>query len=130
MDCKRAWEEAGGDFEKAVALIHERGIAKAAKKSERSTGAGIVASYIHGDRLGVLVDLRCETDFVARADEFRQLAREIAMQIAAMNPSSVNELMGQPYIKDESNTMETLVKRVIAKVGENIKVDRFSRYEI
>ena len=130
MDCKRAWEESGGDFDRAVEIIHERGLIKAEKKGERSTGAGAIESFVHNDRVGVLVELRCETDFVARSQEFKALAHEIAMQIAAMAPENVETLVAQSYIKDESQTVESLMKQVIAKVGENIIVQRFCRYEI
>ena len=130
MECKRAWEESRGDFDRAVALIRERGMVKAEKKGERETGAGAIESFVHNERVGVLVELRCETDFVARSEEFKTLAHEIAMQIAAMAPGNVKELVVQPYIKDESQTVESLMKEVIAKVGENIRVERFCRYEL
>lgn len=130
MDCKRALEDADGDVEAAVKLIHERGLIKASKKGERKTGAGLIESYIHNERVGVLLELRCETDFVARADVFRNLAHELAMQIAAMNPENMELLFNQPYIKDESITVSELIKRGIATLGENIKVERFCRYEI
>ncbi len=130
MDCKRALEEASGNFEKAKTIIREKGFAKAAKKSERETGAGHLESYVHAGRVGVLLELRCETDFVARNEKFRKLAHELAMQIAAMNPENVNELMEQPFVKDEKETIENLVKQTIAELGENIEVARFTRYEI
>lgn len=130
MECKRALEDAKGDFEKAVSLIHERGLVKAQKKESRSTGAGLVESYIHNERVGVLLELHAETDFVVRSEPFRKLAHELAMQIAAMNPGGVPALLKQPYIKDESMTVGELVKRTIAQVGENIKVERFARYEV
>ncbi len=130
MECKRALEEAGGDFEKAVQIIKERGIVIAEKKGDRKTGAGILESYIHNDRVGVLLELRSETDFVARSEPFRKLAHELAMQIAAMNPKDIEDLLRQPYIKDESVKVEKLVKQTIAEVGENIKVERFCRYEL
>ncbi len=130
MDCKRALEDAGGDVEAAVRLIHERGLIKAEKKGERKTGAGLIESYIHNERVGVLLELRCETDFVARAGAFRNLAHELAMQIAAMNPENLESLLNQPYIKDESITVSELIKRAIVSLGENIKIERFCRYEI
>ena len=130
MDCKHALEEASGNFEKAKAIIHKKGLAKAAKKSERVTTAGHLESYVHAGRVGVLLELRCETDFVARNEKFKKLAHELAMQIAAMAPADVEELLKQPYIKDESKTMGDLVKEVIAKVGENVKVNKFSRMEV
>ncbi len=130
MDCKRAMEEAGGDLEKAKALIMERGLVKAEKKAERATGAGILESYIHNSRVGVLLDLRCETDFVVRSDPFRALAKELVMQIAAMNPENVEALLNQEFVKDPSMKVEQLVKNTVAKVGENIKVEKFCRYEL
>ncbi len=130
MDCKRALDDAKGDFEAAKVLVMERGIIKAEKKSDRATGAGILETYVHNGRVGVLLDLRCETDFVVKSDPFRILAKEVAMQIAAMNPADVPELMAQPYIKDPSMTIEQLVKNTIAKTGENMKVLKFCRYEL
>ena len=103
---------------------------KAEKKGARATGAGLLHSYIHNERVGVLLELRCETDFVARNDSFKELAHNLAMHIAAMNPSSAEELMVQNYVKDESVDIEGLIKSTIAKVGENIKVEKFCRYEI
>ncbi len=130
MDCKRALDDSKGNFDEAVKLINERGLVKAEKKEGRTTGAGLVESYIHNDRVGVLLVVRAETDFVVRSEPFKELAHELTMQIAAMNPGDVTELMEQPYIKDESLTVEEMVKRTIAKVGENIKVERFVRYEV
>ncbi len=130
MECKKALEEAQGDFEKALKLIYERGLIKAEKKSERETAAGFLEAYIHNERIGVLLDLRCETDFVARSEFFRKLAHELALQIAATNPQNIEELLKQPYIKDESLTVEEFIKKTIAVVGENIKINRFCRYEL
>ena len=130
MKCKEALEESGGDIDKALKIIREKGAALAGKRSERKTGAGILESYIHNDRVGVLLELRSETDFVARSEDFRELAHDLVMQIAAMAPDDVEELLGQLYIKDESIKVEDVVKQVIAKVGENIKIERFCRYEI
>ncbi len=130
MDCKRALEDAGGDFEKAKELIQERGIIKAEEKSSRAATSGIVESYIHNSRVGVMLELFCETDFVGRSDPFRELAHNLAMQIAAMDPQNIEELLSQPYIRDEQLTIDKVIKGVIAKVGENIKVGRFIRYEI
>jgi len=129
MECKKALQEAGGDFDKAVRLVRERGLAKGEKRSGRETGAGVIFSYVHNDRIGALVDLRAETDFVARSEPFRALGREIAMQVAAMAPDSIDTLMSQPYIKDESRTIEELVKDVIARVGENVTVNSFHRLQ-
>jgi len=130
MDCQRALKEAGGDFDKAISFIHKRGEIIFQKRKERLTGAGVLKSYIHNGRVGVLLDIRCETDFVGRGEDFQNLANEVAMQITAMNPENVEELLKQPYVKDESITIGDLIKRVIAKTGENVKVERFCRYEI
>lgn len=130
MDCKRALDDAKGDFEKAKQLIMERGIVKAEKKADRATGAGILEAYVHNNRVGVMLDLRCETDFVVRSDPFRALAKELVMQIAAMNPADTSALLAQPYIKDPSMTVEQVIKNTIAKVGENMKVEKFCRYEL
>ena len=130
MDCKRALSEAGGDMEKAKAFIMERGVAIAEKKAGRKTGAGILESYVHNNRVGVLLELRCETDFVVHSDPFKQLAHDLVMHIAAMDPQTPDELLKQVFIKDPNLTIEQLVKSVIAKVGENIEVARFVRYEL
>ena len=130
MDCKRALEEANNDLEKAKAIIFEKGVAKAEKKSERATGSGILEAYVHNGRVGVILELKCETDFVARNEDFKELAHQIAMQIAAMNPQNVDELLKQNFIMDESAIVEDIVKRAIAKLGENMKVEKFCRYEL
>ena len=151
MDCKRALDESGGDLEKAKALIAERGQAKASSKADREAKEGVVESYIHaGGRIGALVELSSETDFVARTPEFRDLARSIAMQVAAMAPHYVSEdelpkelpeeergasvtelvLLKQPYIKDASKTIGDLVTQYAAKTGENVRVRRFARFEL
>ncbi|HOF50236.1 MAG TPA: translation elongation factor Ts [Candidatus Colwellbacteria bacterium] len=128
MDTKRALEDAAGDFEKAKALIAERGLAKAEKKAERQTGSGRIFSYIHNERIGVLLLLRCETDFVARLEDFQELGRNLAMQIAAMEPETTGDLLAAPYIRDENTTIDNLIKGVVAKTGENIQVEKFCRY--
>lgn len=146
MDAKRALDETGGDFDKARQILRERGIASAAKRSDRETNQGVVESYIHGQgRIGALVELNCETDFVARTDAFRGLARDVAMQVAAMNPAGLrpedvpadaiggqaaNALLTQPFIKDSGKTIEALIQDVIAQTGENVRVARFARFEL
>jgi elongation factor Ts len=130
MDCKRALTEANGDFEKAKEFIKAQGLVKADKKSDRVAGSGIVTSYIHNDRVGVLLEIRCETDFVGKSDPFRELAKNISMQIAAMEPENVEELLKQPFIRDQKTLVVDVIKGVIAKVGENIVVERFARFEI
>ncbi|OGG37973.1 translation elongation factor Ts, partial [Candidatus Jorgensenbacteria bacterium GWC1_48_12] len=130
MDCKKALREANGNFDKAIEVIRERGAAIAEKRGERKTGAGVLESFVHNGRVGVLLELRTETDFVARSEPFQELAHEIVMQIAAMEPENAEALLKQSYIKDESMDVEGLINSVIAKVGENIKVERFCRYEL
>lgn len=130
MECKKALEDAAGDFDKAVSLIQERGLSKAEKKAERAAASGLIHTYVHNSRVGVMLELNCETDFVARTEQFKELAHNIAMHIAAMNPADVTELLAQPYIKDPNQTVEALVKGGIAKLGENMKIGRFMRYEI
>ena len=130
MECKRAIEEADGNLDKAVLIINKRGLAKAEKKGKRATGAGLLETYIHNERVGVLLELRCETDFVSRSEDFKNLAHDLAMQIAAMGPENVDELLKEAYIKDESINIDSLIKGVIAKFGENIRVKKFCRYEI
>lgn len=131
MDCKRALEETGGDYAKALALIKERGIQSVAKKSEREAKEGTIASYIHaGGRIGALVELASETDFVSRGEDFQKLAQEIAMQVAAMNPASVDELLAQAYIRDASKTIKDLVTAVAATTKENVHVRRIQRFAL
>lgn len=130
-DSRKALEESGGDFKKAEELVKSWGIEKAASKSDRAVGAGLVETYIHGvGKIGAMVEVNCETDFVAKTDEFKTLAKEVAMQVSAMNPKDVEDLMGQDYIRDSSKKIEQLVKETIAKVGENIVIKRFIRFEL
>jgi len=130
MICKKALDEAGGVFDRAVALVKEQGFKRAAEKEGRETKAGLVKAYVHNDRVGALLELNCETDFVARSDPFRELAHSLAMQIVAMNPKDIDELLAESYVKDESVVINDLVNGVILKTGENIKVGRFVRYEL
>lgn len=130
-DCRNALIEASGDIVKAKEILQKKGIEGAAKKSERATGQGLIESYVHQNgRTGVLVELLCETDFVAKTTEFKHLAHEIAMQVAAMNPKDVETLIKQEYIRDGSKTVETLIKEHIGKLGENIVIKRFQRFSI
>jgi elongation factor Ts len=176
MDCKTALKESEGDLDKAVEYLRIKGLAKAQKKSDRTTSEGMVTSYIHpGNRIGVLVEISCETDFVARTDEFQSFARDIAMQIAATAPMAVrrediaaefvekerelfrtqaleekkpenvvekivdgrieklyteNCLLDQAYIKDDTKSVSDLLSELITKLGENIKIAQFSRFQI
>lgn len=130
-DCRRALEESNGDFQKALTWLREHGVEKAAKKQGRKTSEGIIDSYIHaGGRVGVILEIQCETDFVARTADFKNLAHELSMQIAAMNPKDVDSLLKQEYIRDTKQKVGDVVKQVIATLGENIKIKRFERFEI
>ena len=146
MDCKSALEEARGDVDRATAVLQERGSAMAEKRAHRETSQGLIDCYIHaGGRIGAMIEVNCETDFVARTEDFRTLAHELAMQVAATNPLSISEddlpsgaegdpaelcLLRQPYIRDASRTVDEVVRDVIAKTGENIRVRRFARFEL
>lgn len=175
MDCKKALEETNGDIEKAIDLLREKGLSKAAKKSGRITAEGLVDAYIHGGRIGVLIEVNSETDFVAKNDEFKQFVRDMAMQVAASSPKYVNKedvpeediererevlmhqvmnegkpehvaakivegrlekfyeqicLLEQPFIKDPSIKVKDLLNQKISKIGENIKIRRFERFEV
>ncbi|MFO7263232.1 MAG: elongation factor Ts [Bacillaceae bacterium G1] len=176
MDCKKALTEAGGNMERAIEILREKGLAQAAKKAGRIAAEGLVESYIHaGGRIGVLVEVNCETDFVAKTEEFKNFVKDIAMQIAAAKPlyvrredvpaeevekersilraQALNEgkpehivdkmvagrlekyykevcLLEQPFIKDPDKSIDQLVKETIAKIGENISIRRFARFEL
>ena len=176
MDCKRALADSGGDIEKAIDLLRQKGLSSAAKKASRETKEGVISSYIHGaGKIGVLVEVNCETDFVARNSEFQELVKDIAMQIAASNPLWVRRedvpadvlekersiykiqamesgkpehvldkivegkvekfyvdtcLLEQSFIKDPSVTINEMIQQKIAKIGENISVKRFTRYQL
>jgi elongation factor Ts len=146
MDCKKALTEAAGNFEKACSIIAERGLAIAKKKSERTAEQGIIECYVHtGNHLGVMVEVNCETDFVARTPDFKELAHNIALQISAMCPQYLSAddiptgtevdkqtacLLLQPFIKDPGKSIHDLITETVAKTGENIKVRRFVRYEL
>jgi len=148
LDCRRALEETGGDLERATELLRARGLAAAARRAGRQTSEGLVEAYIHtGGRLGALIELNCETDFVARTDDFRHLARELAMQVAATGPRYLSReevpeeerddprvkewvLLEQPYIRDAGRSVQDLIRETVAKVGENIQVRRFARFRV
>ncbi len=146
IDCKRALDEAGGNMEKACEILIQRGIALAQKKSSRAAEQGIIETYVHsGGKIGVMVEINCETDFVARTNEFKELAHDIALQVAAMSPQFVSPeevpsdancdpqtdcLLLQPFIKDPTKTIQDIITETVAKIGENIKVRRFTRFEL
>lgn len=129
MEAKKIFEETG-DFEKAKRILKKKGAEKAAQKTDREAHAGIIVSYVHSSRVGVMLELNCETDFVARGEGFQNLAKEIAMQIAAIDTKNVEELLSQPYIRDENLKISDLVTDLVSKVGENIVIKRFVRYQL
>ncbi|TMB70806.1 MAG: translation elongation factor Ts [Chloroflexi bacterium] len=146
LDCKNAIEEADGDFDKAKDVLRQRGFEAAAKRSERETAEGVIHSYIHHNRrIGALVEINCESDFVARTDDFQNLAKQIGLQVAAANPLYISAdelpegaegdpkelcLLEQPFVQDESRTIQDLLTEVIGKMGENIRIRRFARFEL
>ena len=175
MDAKAALEEAGGDFDKAIAVLRKKGLAKAAKKADLTTAVGVIESYVHSSKIGVLVEVNCETDFVARTDDFKAFTKDLAMHVAASNPAYLNPqeipedelnaekdaikdevlasgkpaevvdkiiegklgkwyqevcLSDQPFIKDPDQTIEQLRQALVGKLGENIVIARFVRFEV
>ena len=145
MACRTALSEAAGDLERARTLLRERGVATAAKRAGREAAEGVVESYLHRGRIGAMLELNCETDFVARTDVFKELAHDIAMQIASMDPQVVDAadlpadaegnpaelaLLSQSFIKDPSKTIQNLITEAVASTGEKIVVRRFARYEL
>ena len=144
MAVKKALDESNGDIGKAEEILKEQGLANALKKSGRETSQGAVQSYIHaGNKIGAMVELKCETDFVARTDDFVTLARDLAMQVAAMTPSYISRndegaseasddeiLLSQSFIKDSTVSIEEKVKEMIAKVGENVKISRIIKFDL
>ena len=149
MACKSALESSNGDIEKAMSILQEQGIAIAREKSSRSATEGIISSYIHSNnKIGVLLEINCETDFVAKTEDFKDLAHQITMQIAAMNPiyldtaiennniknnikpTAENSLLQQTFIKDNEKTIKSLIEETSGKLGENIQIKRFKRFAI
>jgi elongation factor Ts len=150
LECKRVLEEVGGDMERAEEILRERGLTLAIQKASRETREGLIDAYVHsGNRIGALVEVNCESDFVARTPEFRDLVHNLAMQVAAMSPRYVDTdeipddvsddedrpveevcLMEQPFIKDPSRTIREVVQETIARVGENVRVRQFSRFAL
>jgi elongation factor Ts len=146
MDCKKALTDAKGSFDKACEIITQKGLAIARKKSDRTAEQGVIECYVHtGNHLGVMVEINCETDFVARTPEFKALAHDIALQISAMSPQYICKedipadekvdpqvacLLSQPFIKDPAKSIQDIITETIAKTGENIKVRRFIRFEL
>ncbi len=131
MQCRQALEEASGDRTKAIELLKKRGAEIASKKGERNLGAGAVAAYIHsGDTVGAMVELYSETDFVAKNPEFKKVARDIAMHIAAMSPESTEMLMEQVFIKGNGETIGDIINNTVQKFGERTEIGKFTRFSI
>ncbi len=131
MDAKKAIEEANGDMKKAQEIITAKGLARAESKSEREVRSGKIYCYTHGGgSAAAMVEVACETDFVAKTPEFDALCKEIAMQIVSMNPKDTEELLGMAYIRDGSKTMDQIIKELSGKTGENIRVTRFARFKL
>jgi len=131
MECKKALEKAKGDEKKALKVLEKSGQKKAMKKSARETSQGLIEAYIHNNgKIGTILELSCETDFVVKNSQFKKLAHDLAMHIAAMNPKDLKELLAQPFVKDEEKTIQDLLNETIAKLGENIKIRKFVRLEI
>jgi len=146
IECKNALEQAGGNVEQALEILRQQGLAKADKRAGRVAGQGLVEAYLHtGGRIGALVEVNCETDFVGRTEDFKALAHDIAMQVAATSPRYLSAeempeseqldpkevcLLQQPFIKDPSKSIDDLVKEIAGRTGENVKISRFARFEL
>ena len=131
MQCKKALEDAGGDQAKALELLKEKGADIRSKKGDRTLGAGVVVSYIHANgTVGSMLELLCETDFVAKNPEFKAAAYDIAMHLAAMNPEDNAELLAQPFINDSSMTINDIIDGVVQKFGERTEIGRFARFSV
>ena len=131
MDCKKALEDANGDFNKAKDLVAKKGLARAKEKASRETKAGIIAHYMHNNsQVAAMVEILCETDFVAQNKEFKQLAQNIAMQVVAMNPRNISELLKQEFVRETSNTIDDLLQALSGKIGEKMEIKRFVRYRV
>jgi elongation factor Ts len=130
IECQKALKESGGDFEKAKEVLRKWGKDFAQTRQEREANQGIIDSYLHcGGKVGVMIELRCETDFVAKSSDFKNLSHELCLQIAAISPEEM-PILEQPWIKDQTKTMKDLIDSVIAKLGENIVLEKFIRYEL
>lgn len=131
MDCRTALEESKGNLEKAKKWLADKGILTAQKKKDRTTKAGLIEAYLHnGSEIGSLIKLTCETDFVARTADFKKLAHELVMQVAAMEPKSVEDLLKQPYIREPEKKISDLLTEMVVKTGENIKIESIARLEV
>lgn len=130
-ECKKALEQAGGNVEKAKSFLREWGKEVAVKKQSREVFAGLVSSYVHSTgKIGSLVAVKCETDFVARSDDFKNLCHELTLQVASLDAENVEELLAQQYIKDSGKTVKDVIAECVAKLGENIVVEKFARFSL
>lgn len=129
-EAKQALVDTDGDFDKALGEMRKKGMSKAEKRAEREARAGLIGTYSHDGRIGVVVEVNCETDFVAKTDEFKELVKDMCLHIAAMNPEDEKALLDQPFVKDPEKEVGNYVKEHIVKLGENIVVRRFSRLEL
>lgn len=129
-DAKKALVEAEGDFDKALEQMRKKGLTKAETRTEREARSGLIGTYSHDGRIGVVVEVNCETDFVAKTDEFKELVKDTCLHIAAMAPKDEKALLKQPFVKNPEVTVGDYVKEHIAKLGENIVVRRFERLEL
>ena len=130
MDIKRALDEADGNHGKALEALRARGAQIHAKKADRATGEGLIEAYVHGGRIGVLLELNCETDFVARSETFKNFAHDVALQISSMAPATVEELLAHDFIRDSKRTIDQYLQETSAKLGERVVIKRFTRYII
>lgn len=131
LDCKKCLDQADGDYDQAKKLAVAKGLAKADKKADRETKEGYIASYVHQtNKVAALVEILCETDFVAKNSDFQEMAKNVAMQVTAMNPENVEELLEQSFIKNPDQTIEEMVKSTSGKIGEKFVINRFIRYEV
>lgn len=131
LDCQKALTEADGDLEKAKQIVEDKGLARAEKTQDRETKEGYIAAYVHNTgNIAALVELVCETDFVAKNEEFRQLAKDLAMQVVAMQPTDLSELLAQDFVKDPEKTVDLAIKTLSGKIGEKMSVTRFIRYQL
>lgn len=126
-DAKKALVDAGGDFDRALEEMKKKGLAKAGKRLDHEVRSGLIGSYVHDGKIGVLVEVNCETDFVAKTDEFKDLVKDLCLHVAASDPADVKELMEQEFVKDPSKSIDQYVKEHVAKLGENIVVAKFTR---
>jgi len=130
MDVKKALDEAGGDVKKAEEILLKRGAMIAEKKADRATSNGLIDSYVHLGKIGVLVEVNCETDFVARNEDFKKFVHEISLQVAQSESESIDQLLAEEYFREAGKTIDDLLKELIGKIGENIKVKRFTKFTL